>query len=162
MAVTTDLQRKYRYAATIKINSSGNLHTGVPVDEFTPPDRRAEAVTRQNRRLGPVVLTGPVSYGEMTVRLALRVADPNTTASLISDLQAMKDNDADTCDITLSLLAGIDPSEQVSHKQHYSNCKLTGYVIDALSRKGDDDMVHLQMTLMPSRVSRLQGEQLGT
>jgi hypothetical protein len=160
--VKTDLQRKYKYKATFTINSSGTPHNEVPVDEFTPPDRRKEPVTRQNRKYGQIVLSAPTSYGEMTMRLALRITgdSANATASLISDLQSLADTDADTCNVYLNTIADVDGSEQVSYKQIYSNCRLTGFKVDSLNRHGDDEMLHIEMSLIPSHVSRIKGDQV--
>lgn len=164
--VNTDLQRKYRYKVAININADdgpGTPYSEVPVDEFTPPDRRREPVTRQNRALGQISLVGLPSYGEMTIRLALRVVGDgsNDTAALIADLEQLHASDTDTCLITLMTLADVDGGEQVSYEQTFSNCRLTGYKIDALNRKGDDDMLHVELTLMPSGVQLIKGTQIG-
>lgn len=161
--VVNDMQRKYRYKVMITPNASGVPLQDIVVDEFTPPDKRFEPVTRQNQALGPIVLVGPPSYGEMTLRLALRVTDSvaNDTATVIATLQNLNLSDADTCDVLLSTLADAAGSEQVAYKHSYENCKVTGYRMEGLNRRGDDDMLHIELTMMPSRVRVVQGEQMG-
>lgn len=159
--VTADLQRKYRYAVDININATGISHTQVPMDEFTPSAMRSEPVSSQNRKLGFFSLAARPTWSEATLRLALR-SGSNSTAELIAALQIMRDSDDDTCDVTINLLDGIAIGDSlVNYKQHLSNCRVTGYKLDPLSRKADDDMVHLELTLIPSQVTgRLAGDSM--
>lgn len=160
--VQTDIQRKYRYHVNLDF-SNDDLpdQQQLLVDDFTPPEKRFEAVTSQNQGLGQVVLSGPVSYGEMTLRLALRIASEGTSSDqtvLLDSLQRLLESTVDTVDVTLILLEK-QKGTAASYRQSYQNCKLTGYRIDALGRNQDDDMLHVEVTLMPSRVNLLGGPQ---
>lgn len=161
-SIMVDLQRKYRYEVQITVNSSGNSFF-VIADEFTPPDKRMEPVMRQNRVLGHMVLTGPVTYGEMTLRTALRVTDDvaNNTATLIDALQNLNENVTDTCDVVVMTQANAaDGAVKTAYSQSFYACRLTGYKIDALNRHGDDEMLHIEMTLIPRRAELIQGEEI--
>ena len=152
--MTVDLQRKYRYTINIRINSSDTSHTA-QVDEFTPPDVRSEPVTRLNQKLGQIALAGPKTYGEMTFRLTLRIGE-SEVANLIDDLEDLQIDDTDTCEITLMSKAMVGGAEEVSYSQSFQNCRLTGYKLDPFSRKADDDFVHIEITLIPSKVGKVK------
>jgi hypothetical protein len=158
-------QLKYKYAATLTL-PDGTQSTCV-VDEFTPPDKKSEAVIRQSQKYGQLVLRGPVSYGEGMMRLALRVSTDGSVvenAALINGLYAVGDSDSDTIDISLmlnNLLSGQVDAE-VSYQQDYSYCKVTSLKMDPVNRKQDDDFVYLEVSFIPSKVSKLYGDQLGT
>ena len=161
--VVTDLQRKYRYKVTFVTNHDGTPFSDVPVDEFTPPDRRREPVTRQNRSLGQITLIGPPAFGEMTLRMALRITSDdssNSTAALLDALQSLHENDADTCDVVLMTLADVAGAEQIAYKHAYHNCRVTSYKIESLNRRGDDDMLHVEVMLIPSSVETIKGDQI--
>lgn len=157
MVDTLDLQRKYRYKIELKVNSTGVVHNAL-VDEFTPPERRAESITRQNKRLGQITLTGPVSYGEMTFRVALRIgsdAEASAVQNLIAALEDLHLADTDTCDIALTLATLQSAQDAASFTQTFSNCKLLSYKLDGLSRKADDDFVHIEIVLIPTHIDKV-------
>ena len=158
--MTLDLQRKYRYSVSIVVKSTKITHKAL-VDEFTPPDLRAEPVTRQNAKLGQITLTGPRSYGEMSMRLALRIgsdSEASESQNLIAALEDLSLSDIDTCDITLTLNALKDAHDIASYRQLFSNCRLTGFKLDPLGRKDDSDFVHLEISLIPSKVLKVEVE----
>jgi len=154
--MAVDLQRKYRYTVQITINSLdgvGTTHTAV-VDEFTPSDVRREPVTRQNHSLGQLTLVGPATYTEMTLRLALRIGE-STVSDLIEALQELEDNDVDTCNVTLSTQVTSAGVEEVAYRQTFTNCRLTGFKLDAFNRKDDGDFVHAEITLIPEKTGNI-------
>ena len=159
--MAVDIQRKFRYSVEIRLNAadgdSGTAYTDVIVDEFTPSDVRNEAVSSQNQSLGQVSLTARSTYSEMTLRLALRITEGevNRTYNLIKSLEDLRDTDYDTCNIILTTKVDVEGTEEVSYKQTFDACRVTGYKLDQLSRKGDDDFLHVDLTLMPSKVSKI-------
>lgn len=159
----SEVQKKFRYSANIILNGSGTSFTDIEIQEFTPPSRRSEPLRRFSRAMGGEVhLTGPVSHGELTIRVSLiNTEGGNPHAALIKELQDMKDLDIDTCNIVVSMLDGVGGGGgRVAYKHEYSNCRLTGISFDALNRRGEDDHVHADITLQPTYSERLLGSQI--
>ena len=145
-----DLQKKFRYKCRVTINSTGVVYSP-QIDEFTPSGVRTEAVTRQNRKMGQMTQVGPKTYDEVTFRLTLRIGD-STVSDLVDAFEDLNDNDTDTCDIFLQNLAVIGGEEKVSYTQTFQNCRLTSYKLDNFGRKMDDDFVHIEIMVVPTKV----------
>lgn len=162
MTVNTDMQRRYKYRVSITTHHDNVTHSDVLADEFTSSDKRGDPVTRQNGKLGQISLVSPFTSSEITLRLALRITDSaaNANAVLIDALQNLNFHDADTCDVLVVTLSNVAGAEQNAYQQSFSNCRLTGYKFDVLDKKGDDDMLHIEISLMPSRTGFIAGQQM--
>ncbi len=146
-----DLQKKFRYECQITINSSPDVILSPQIDEFTPSGVRTEAVTRQNRKMGQMTAVSPKTYDEVTFRLALRIGD-STVSDLVDAFEDLNDNDTDTCNIVLLTKAVIGGIEKTSYTQTFQNCRLTSYKLDNFGRKMDDDFVHIEIMVVPTKV----------
>lgn len=170
MAVTSDLQRKFKYSAIIKMNKSGGTSYGggsgdnkILVDDFTPPSGRQEPIVRLNASIGSYAVSGLQVPGEVTLRIALRVQETTGShAALLDDLQKLSNNDIDTCDITLQLLGNYGGNvNSVGYFHLFKDCVLTGFMLEPVGSRADDDMLHGEITVQPSKIEDLSGDQMG-
>ena len=135
----------------------------VEVDSFIPPDRRAEPI---KRIIGGknFTITGPITYGESTVKFALEVASSaasNESAALIKALESLIDSDFETFQFDINMQDKVGDTAISTYTLSMEACRLTGLKVDDLDRQADDNLVSVNITFQPGRVSRMSGGQIG-
>jgi len=151
-----DIQRKYAYQADFTFNHGYAASGSALIDELTPPEIKRDIVSRQNRKLGQIKLAGPATYGDLTLRIALKVgADAEATANqiFVQNLEEVSKFDADTVDVIVTMNNTHNALVSSSWTQSYLNCKIISVKLDSISRKDDGDFLHVELILSPQLVT---------
>jgi hypothetical protein len=160
MAITKELQRKFKYKVIISTPTNLLGYTDVRVDEFTPSMRKREAIKTQTPS-GVKVLAGPISYDEFTLKIAVEIDTvPPQTAVLIQDLEGLLNSNDDSFDLTVMFINNIDGEDQESYRQVYESCRLLSVKYDDLNSKGDDDVVYWIVSGIPETIKKIEGKQM--